>query len=92
MYNEQNKFDIGFIITKSPLESTLGLGFLELAKKAVDSGKKIWIFFISDGIWFVKKNQKNQTVQQLQNLIKKNSTILVSNDHLEAAGIHTTEI
>ena len=83
------EIDIGFVITKAPFESTLGFGFLDLAKKAIDDGKTIEMFLISDGVWFAKKNQKSDN---LKYLIKKGVEITVSKDNLEAAGIEDNEL
>ena len=89
MRNEDYKIDLGFIITKAPYESTLGSGFLDLARKEIENGKKVGVFLISDGIWFAKKNQKNNVIKFL---IEKGAEITVSLDNLEAAGIDNTEL
>jgi len=89
MKNEDYEIDLGFVITKSPFESTLGSGFLELAKKAIDDDKKVGLFFISDGVWFMKKNQESGAIE---NLLKKGAEITVSKDNLEAAGIEENEL
>ena len=85
-----NEIDLGFIITKAPLESTLGSGFLNLAKQGIDNGKKVELFLISDGVWFAKKIENNSDTKRL--LIKQGVNILVSNDNLQAAGIHNDEL
>jgi len=89
MINEIYEIDLGFIITKAPYESTLGSGFLDLAKKEIENGKKVGMFLISDGVWFAKKNQKNNVIKFL---IEKGAEITVSLDNLEAAGIDNNEI
>jgi len=92
MKNKAYEIDLGFVITKAPHESTLGKGFLELAKKAYDNNKTVGIFLISDGVWFAKKNQKNKASEMLTTLIKKGAIVHVSNDNLEAAGIQKSEL
>jgi sulfur relay protein TusB/DsrH len=92
MDETENTLDIGFVITKAPLESTLPYGFLTIAQHAVDTGKRISIFLLSDGIWLVKKNQKSTVFDLLQNLIKQGVSVIVSKDHLEAAGLNDSDI
>jgi sulfur relay protein TusB/DsrH len=92
MKTESYEIDLGFIITKTPFESLLGSGFLDLAKKTMDVGKKIGLFLISDGVWFAKKNQKNNAGEILTNLIEKGAEIIVIQDNLEAAGIEKNEL
>ena len=92
MNNESYEVDLGFIVTKAPFESTLGSGFLDLAKKTIDNGKTVSLFFISDGVWFAKKNQKNNAIKILKSLIEKGAKITVSKDNLEAAGIENNEL
>jgi len=87
-----NEIDLGFIITKAPLESTLGSGFLNLAKQGIDNGKKVELFLISDGVWFAKKIENNSDTKKLRSLIKQGVNIIVSNDNLQAAGIHNDEL
>jgi len=92
MTKDEYELDLGFIITKSPLESSLGEGFLTLAHQALNNDKTVGLFLISDGVWFVKKNQKNTAINTLKNLIEKGATITVSKDNLDAAGIEKTDI
>jgi sulfur relay (sulfurtransferase) complex TusBCD TusD component (DsrE family) len=92
MNNGSYEVDLGFIITKAPFESTLGSGFLDLAKKTIENGKTVGLFLISDGVWFAKKNQKNNAIKILSNLIEKGAIITVSQDNLEAAGIENNEL
>jgi sulfur relay protein TusB/DsrH len=92
MIDDSYEIDLGFIITKSPFESTLGTGFLDLAKKSINNGKTVGIFLISDGVWFAKKYQKNKAIKILTNLIEKGAKITVSRDNLEAAGIGNNEL
>ncbi|HUS99048.1 MAG TPA: DsrE family protein [Candidatus Thermoplasmatota archaeon] len=92
MTKDGYEIDLGFIITKAPLESSLGEGFLSLAHHAINNGKTVGFFLISDGVWFVKKNQKNTAINKLKNLIEKGAIITVSKDNLDAAGIETTDI
>jgi sulfur relay protein TusB/DsrH len=89
MKNKDYEIDLGFVITKAPFESTLGSGFIDLAKKALDDNKKVGLFLISDGVWFAKKNKKSD---EIENLIKKGAEITVSKDNLEAAGIEDYEL
>ena len=92
MNDEKYQIDIGFILTKAPLESSLTFNFLSIAKKAIDKGKTVSLFLLSDSIWLVKNNQKNNVVKLLRTLIEKQVSIAVSKDHLEAAGIKNTDL
>jgi sulfur relay (sulfurtransferase) complex TusBCD TusD component (DsrE family) len=92
MTKDGYEIDFGFIITKAPLESSLGERFLSLAHHAINTGKTVGFFLISDGVWFGKKNQKNTIVNELINLIEKGAMVTISKDNLDAAGIETTDI
>ncbi len=92
MDNESYEVDLGFIITKAPFESTLGSGFLDLAKKTIENGKTVGLFLISDGVWFAKKNQQSNATNILTSLIAKGAKIAISKDNLEAAGIENNEL
>ena len=92
MMKDSYEIDIGFIITKAPLESSLGSGFLDLAQKAINDGKTVGLFLISDGVWFAKKHQKNRSFKILDTLIKKGASVTISKENLEAAGIKDHEL
>ena len=84
------EIDIGFVITKAPLESSIVTGVITLAKHAIDKGKTVGIFLISDGVWIGKKNQKNG--KSIADLIEKCVEVIISKDHLEASGIQQEEL
>ena len=84
--------DIGFILTKAPLESSVIKRVLEIALDALNMGKKIGFFLLSDGIFLIKKNQKNEVYTLFKEILSKNVEIIVSRDHLESAGILTNQI
>jgi sulfur relay protein TusB/DsrH len=90
----ENKYeiDLGFIITKPPLESSLGSGFLDLAQQGIDTGKKVGLFLISDGVWFAKINKKNTYAKKMLSLINQGVDVTVSEDNLQAAGIQNHEL
>lgn len=90
MAKNNYEIDIGFVITKAPLESSLATGIITLAKHAIDKGKTIGMFLISDGVWLVKKNQKNG--EDITGLIEKCVEVTISKNHLEASGIQTEEL
>ena len=87
---ENHQIDIGFVITKAPLESSLVTGITALANHALDKGKTIGLLLISDGVWLGKRNQKNNTT--IAKLIEKGAEITISNDHLKASGIQHDEL
>ena len=91
--NDNNyDIDIGFIITKAPFESSLGEKILNLANKGLTEGKTVGIFLISDGVWFAKKNIKNNIGKLIQNLVEKGAEVTVSRDNLKAGGINDSEL
>lgn len=91
MVETEYSVDIGFIISKAPAESNLVANTLEIARGAVKQGKSIELFLISDGVWLIKKNQKNPAAK-IFNEIRKNIKVTASKDHLEGAGIEEKEI
>ena len=92
MQNNKLIGDLGFIITKAPLESSFSSTFLELAINVSNDKKSVGFFLISDGVFFVKKNQKNNPFSLIKKLQEKNVEIIVSKEHLESAGISDTEL
>ena len=82
--------DIGFVITKAPLESSIVTGIITLAKHEIDKEKTVGIFLISDGVWLGKKNQNN--CKNIADLIEKCVEVTISKDHMEASGIQQEEL
>ena len=70
MSDHELKRDIGFVVTKPPLESGLVSNMLSIAESSIDQGKSVGMFLISDGVWLVKKNQKNHQKKELQNILR----------------------
>lgn len=83
--------NIGFIITKAPLENSSIKKLLTAALEATKNNK-IGFFLISDGVFLIKKNQKNETYDIFKEIISKKVEIIVSEDHLESAGLSSNEI
>ena len=92
MNNDLKFIDIGFIITKPPLETGIVNRIISYALTAVEKGKNIELFLISDGIWLAKKNQKNKIFEKFLKLKQKGVKINVSKEHIDAAGIKKEEI
>lgn len=92
MIDQQEIGDIGFILTKAPLENSFSKKILELAMTARNRDKKVGFFLISDGIYLVKNNQENEISYLLKKLLTKNIEIIVSKDHLKSSGISEDEI
>lgn len=90
--SEKNLGDMGFIITKAPLESALTTQFLRLAKNMINSNKTIGVFLISDGVFLAKKNQKNKAYELITGILEKHAEVIASKDHLLAAGIEEKEL
>jgi sulfur relay (sulfurtransferase) DsrF/TusC family protein len=92
MDNQNYSGHIGFIITKAPLENSSIKKLLKAALEAINKNNKIGFFLISDGVFLIKKNQKNETYDIFKNIITKKVEIIVSKDHLESAGLSSDEI
>jgi len=92
MRRENQIKDIGFVLTKAPLESLLTYRFLSFAQSAIHKEKTIGLFLISDGVWLAKKNQNNKSHELLNNLLKNGAEVTVSKDHLMAAGIEDNDL
>ena len=92
MNNQDFNGDIGFILTKAPLESSVIKKLLGLALDALNKNKKIGFFLLSDGIFLIKKNQKNEVYLLFKEILSKNAEIIVSRDHIESAGIMHDQI
>lgn len=92
MTGNGNQRDIGFVITKAPHESGLVANALTTALHAMEQGKTIGLFLISDGVWLSKKHQRNGLVDTLGTLMAGGATVRASGDHLRAAGIPGDEV
>jgi sulfur relay (sulfurtransferase) complex TusBCD TusD component (DsrE family) len=92
MTENGNERDIGFVISKAPLESGLVSNALTIALNAQKQGKTIGLFLISDGVWLGKRNQKNHFIGTFEELLKGGAQVLASEEHLLAAGIATDDV
>jgi len=81
------KADIGFVITKPPLETGAVASTLKIAIEARKSGKSVGLFLISDGVWLAKAGQENEASALFGELIADGVPATASGDHLLAAGI-----
>ena len=79
--------DIGFVITKPPLETGAVAGVLRTALDAVNDGRSVGLFLISDGVWLAKAGQENKAFTLFNELLGKGVSVTASGDHLLAAGI-----
>lgn len=84
--------DIGFILTKAPLETSVVKKLLEMSIESLNKNNKIGFFLISDGVFLIKSNQKNETSSLFKDISSKKVEIIVSKDHLESAGIPSSDI
>ena len=91
MFDHKKNGEIGIIITKAPLENSF-INKLLKGMLGVVNNTKIGLFLISDGVLLIKKNQKNDVSNILKKILESNVEIIVSKDHLEAAGISQDEI
>jgi sulfur relay protein TusB/DsrH len=92
MIEKQQDIDIGLLITKTPLESDNVSKIIYLAKEAIANWKKVQLYLISDGVWLAKSGQQNKVAEKFEELIKSGVSVIVSGEHLEAAGITKNEV
>lgn len=92
MTTDTNERDIGFVITKAHLESGLVHNALGIAENAIQQGKTVGIFLISDGVWLVKKNQQNHVAERFVKLLDSGMQVIASKEHLMAAGISDDDV
>jgi predicted peroxiredoxin len=92
MTSDDTRKDFGFVITKAPLELGTVHTTLRLAGTAVDSGRSVGLFLISDGVWLAKKDQANDVSRYFLGLIEKGAGVRVSSEHLKGAGIGEDEL
>ena len=92
MTDQEQTKDLGFVVTKPPLESGLVANILTIAQSALDQGRSVGIFLISDGVWLVKKDQKNHVAGMFERVLGSGAEVIASSEHLEAAGISEDEI
>ncbi len=79
--------DLGFVITKPPLETGAVAGILRTALDSLDDGRSVGLFLISDGVWLAKTGQDNEAFTLFNELLRKGVPVTASGDHLLAAGI-----
>ena len=92
MTDQEQTKNLGFVVTKPPLESGLVANILTIAQSALDQGRSVGIFLISDGVWLVKKDQKNHVAELFVKVLGDGAEIIASAEHLEAAGISEDEV
>lgn len=92
MNDNSTAADFGFVITKAPLESGLVSNVLTIAHSAIDAGRTVNLFLVSDGVWLAKKNQHNNVTMAFKELIEKGAVAVASKAHLTAAGIEEAEL
>lgn len=92
MITDSNEKDIGFVITKGHLESSLVYNALGIAENAIEQGKTVGMFLISDGVWLIKKNQRNHVADRFVKLLGNGLQVIASKEHLEAAGIQDDDV
>ncbi|HID73471.1 MAG TPA: hypothetical protein EYP43_00305 [Thermoplasmata archaeon] len=84
--------DIGFVITKGPVETGIVEGILRAARHAQDAGRRVGVFLISDGVWLAKRGASNPASGLFRELIDGGAEISASGDHLMAAGIAEDDV
>jgi sulfur relay (sulfurtransferase) complex TusBCD TusD component (DsrE family) len=84
--------DLGFIITKPPLESGAVKGVLNVAIDAQKEGRRVGLFLISDGVWLAKSGQANEPSGLFSELLTGGARATVSGDHILAAGISEEDL
>ncbi|MDP6101299.1 MAG: DsrE family protein [Dehalococcoidia bacterium] len=78
---------LGIILTRGPFSSGGAEDAVELAAAARESGDKVGLFLISDGVWLAHKGQEGPLAGRLAAFQKAGGEVLVSGEHLVAAGL-----
>jgi predicted peroxiredoxin len=79
---------IGFLITAlatSPKDPAQAIRSAMLLK---DQGNEVEIFLIGDGVYLIRPGQEGAAPEALAKALQKGIKVLVSEDHLMAAGLH----
>ena len=78
---------LGVLLTRGPLRGEGAEHALGLALEALGRGDQADLFLLSDGVWLAKKGQENGLAPKLEEFLKRGGEVLVSGEHLEAAGL-----
>lgn len=79
--------NLGFIITRSPDESSTDSLVLKAASQALRKGDQVTIFLLGDAVWLAVKSKSD-----IKSFIKKGGKLVVSGEHLKAHGLSTDEL
>jgi len=78
---------MGIILTRGPYSSGGAEDAVEMAVAARESGDRVGLFLISDGVWLAHKGQEGPLMGRLAAFQRAGGEVLVSGEHLVAAGL-----
>lgn len=78
---------LGVVLTRGPYSGGEAGAALSLAQEALKRGDGVSLFLLSDGVWLAKGGQDSPLPSQLSQLLAGGGEVLVSGEHLQAAGI-----
>jgi predicted peroxiredoxin len=82
----------GFLITALASSPKDPGQVLRSAIKKREEGAKVEIFLMGDGVYLIKKGSSTQASEALEKAMEIGCAIMLSNDHLMAAGISQDEL
>ena len=90
--DDGSEVDVGFVITKTPLDSGRVMSALAQAEAALAQGRRVGLFLISDGVWLARRGQDNSCAAAFQRVVAGGAAVTVSPEHLSGAGITPAEL
>jgi len=85
---EQNKdfYSLGVIIARTSNIHGNAKQAIEIGKAAIDNGKKVGIFLVSDGVWNALQNS-GPLSEVLGDMVAQGVDLYISDEHARAAGL-----
>jgi len=77
---------LGIVLTKAPVGSEDAENALDAGRQALTAGDGASLFLLSDGVWLAKRGKMNRVEDKLAGFIRLGGEVVVSGEHLKAAG------
>jgi sulfur relay (sulfurtransferase) DsrF/TusC family protein len=78
---------LGIILTRGPYSSGGAEDAVGLALASQEGGDRVGLFLISDGVWLAHQGQEGALLGQLKAFLGAGGEVLVSGEHIQAAGL-----
>lgn len=78
---------LGIVLTKAPVGSEDAENALDAGRQALLAGDAASLFLLSDGVWLAKRGKMNPVEDKLADFIALGGEVVVSGEHLKAAGL-----